>query len=110
MVTGRNVAAGSRERETVAWHTLDANAVLARLDTSPRGLLSVFALQALTVLVPSLRAKLDTVSLGVRDWGIVLVLAAVPVWLARPPGGRALIASAELAPCPSDKSDRRCLR
>ena len=40
--------------------------------------MSVFALQALVVLLPSLGTMLDVVPLGVRHWGIVLVLAAVP--------------------------------
>ena len=41
-------------------------------------LLTVFGLQALVVLVPGLRAMLDTVTLGVRDWSVVLMLAVIP--------------------------------
>ena len=35
-------------------------------------------MQALVVVVPGLSTLLDTVTLGVRDWAVVLVLAAVP--------------------------------
>jgi Ca2+-transporting ATPase len=41
-------------------------------------LCSVFALQAFVVAVPSLGKMLGTVSLGARDWGIVLTLAVLP--------------------------------
>ena len=41
-------------------------------------LFAVLALQALAVVVPALRTLLDTVPLGARDWGVVLVLAVIP--------------------------------